>query len=203
MGSRRRGFAPRSRYSCQHSHSRPLHGGSSPRFPAAGKLPYRYLTVSRRFGAVLSPVYCRRMSTRPVSCYALFEWVAASEPTSWLSGRTHILCHSARTSGPWRAVWAVSLSSTQLSPHALTAGLGPRAFGVRLGLVGGEAPAPIRCSTSRGKRPTLALKLFRGERDISGFDWPFTPIHGSSPRFSTQVGSALHGVLPPPQPAHG
>ena len=28
---------------------------------------------SRRFGAVLSPVYCRRMSTRPVSCYALFE----------------------------------------------------------------------------------------------------------------------------------
>ena len=50
---------------------------------------------------------------------------------------------------------------------------------------------------------TLALKLFRGERDISGFDWPFTPIHGSSPPFSTEVGSALHGVLPPLQPAHG
>ena len=27
----------------------------------------------RRFGAMLSPVYCRRMSTRPVSYYALFK----------------------------------------------------------------------------------------------------------------------------------
>ena len=52
-------------------------------------------------------------------------------------------------------------------------------------LVGGEAPATIQCSTPAGKRPTLALKLFRGERDISGFDWPFTPTHGSSPQFST------------------
>ena len=48
-------------------------------------------------------------------------------------------------------------------------------------LVGGEAPATIQCSTSAGKRPRLALKLFRGERDISGFDRPFTPIHRSSP----------------------
>ena len=55
---------------------------------------------SRRFGTTLSPVYCRRMSTRPVSYYALFEWVAASKPTSWLSGQTHILCHSAWTLGP-------------------------------------------------------------------------------------------------------
>ena len=139
------------------------------------------------------------MSTRPVSCYALFEGVAASKPTSWLSGRTHILCHSARTWGPWRAVWAVSLSSTQLSPHALTAALGPPAFGVRSGSVGGEAPSPVRCSTSGGERATLALKLFRGERDISGFDWPspLSPGHrrrfqptcvrpstGSYPRFS-------------------
>ena len=54
----------------------------------------------RRFGSTLSPVYCRRMSTRPVSCYALFEGVAASKPTSWLSGRTHILCHSTSNSGP-------------------------------------------------------------------------------------------------------
>ena len=54
----------------------------------------------RRFGAMLSPVYCRRMSTRPVSYYALFKWMAASKPTSWLSGQTHILCHSAWTWGP-------------------------------------------------------------------------------------------------------
>ena len=42
-------------------------------------------------------------------------------------------------------------------------------------------PASIQCSTPAGKRPRLALKLFRGERDISGFDRPFTPIHRSSP----------------------
>ena len=89
--------------------------GSSPTIGAQAPI--------RRFGAQLSPVYCRRMSTRPVSCYALFECMAASKPTSWLSGRTHILCHSAETWGPWRAVWAVSLSSAQLSPRALTPGL--------------------------------------------------------------------------------
>ena len=89
--------------------------------PRTGSSPTTGTNVPvRRFGAMLSPVYCRRMSTRPVSCYALFEWVAASEPTSWLSGQTHILCHLAWTWGPWRAVWAVSLSNTRLSPHILT-----------------------------------------------------------------------------------
>ena len=50
--------------------------------PPVGSSPTTDNSV-RRFGAMLSPVYCRRMSTRPVSCYALFEWVAASKPTSW------------------------------------------------------------------------------------------------------------------------
>ena len=35
--------------------------------------------------------------------------------------------------------------------------------------------------------PRLALKLFRGEPAISGFDWNFSPIHTSSPPFSTDV----------------
>ena len=35
--------------------------------------------------------------------------------------------------------------------------------------------------------PRLALKLFRGEPDISGFDWIFSAIHRSSPNFSTLV----------------
>ena len=43
----------------------------------------------------------------------------------------------------------------------------------------------LRKSLSR-----LALKLFRGEPAISGFDWNFSPIHTSSPPFSTDVGSA-------------
>ena len=75
--------------------------GRPSRFAPPGKLPYHRISRSvRRFGAVLSPVNCRRMSTRPVSCYALFECMAASKPTSWLSGQTHILCHSAWTWGP-------------------------------------------------------------------------------------------------------
>ena len=76
-------------------------GGRPPASPRTGSSPTTGTNVPvRRFGAMLSPVYCRRMSTRPVSYYALFEWVAASKPTSWLSGRTHILCHSAMTWGP-------------------------------------------------------------------------------------------------------
>ena len=98
--------------------------GRPSRFAHRTTLPYRRNEVpARRFGAVLSPVYCRRAPTRPVSCYALFECMAASKPTSWLSGRAHILCHSARTWGPWRAVWAVSLSRAQLSPRPLTPAL--------------------------------------------------------------------------------
>ena len=49
----------------------------------------------------------------------------------------------------------------------------------------------------------LALKLFRGEPAISGFDWNFSAIHKSSANFSTGVGSVLHEVLPSLQPAHG
>ena len=73
--------------------------GRPPASPRRGSSPTNVNTF-RRFGASLSPVNCRRMSTRPVSCYALFECMAASKPTSWLSGRTHILCHSAGTWGP-------------------------------------------------------------------------------------------------------
>ena len=49
----------------------------------------------------------------------------------------------------------------------------------------------------------LALKLFRGEPAISGFDWNFSAIHTSSPPFSTDVGSVLHRLLRRLQPGHG
>ena len=76
-------------------------GGRPPASPRTGSSPTTGpCGPVRRFGAMLSPVYCRRMSTRPVSYYALFEWVAASKPTSWLSVRTHILCHSTWNWGP-------------------------------------------------------------------------------------------------------
>ena len=44
----------------------------------------------------LAPLHYRRATTRPVSCYALFEGMAASEPTSWLSVQSHFLSHLAR-----------------------------------------------------------------------------------------------------------
>ena len=47
-----------------------------------------------------SPGHFRRRNSRPVSCYALFECMAASEPTSWLSLNSHILFHLTRTLGP-------------------------------------------------------------------------------------------------------
>ena len=75
--------------------------GRPPASPPMGSSPTDSNELkSRRFGVQLSPVYCRRMSTRPVSCYALFEGVAASKPTSWLSARTHILCHLTENWGP-------------------------------------------------------------------------------------------------------
>ena len=49
----------------------------------------------------------------------------------------------------------------------------------------------------------LALKLFRGEPAISGFDWNFSAIHKSSATIATGVGSALHEILLSLQPAHG
>ena len=47
-----------------------------------------------------SPGHLRRTITRPVSYYALFKCVAASEPTSWLSVQFHILLHLTCTLGP-------------------------------------------------------------------------------------------------------
>ncbi len=55
---------------------------------------------SRASAACFSPGHFRRRTSRPVSYYALFECVAASEPTSWLSLKSHILFHLTRTSGP-------------------------------------------------------------------------------------------------------
>ena len=96
---RPRGFPPLSRYSFRHSLFHAVH--SSFRycfFPHAMLLyqPFGSLVSVARF----SPGHFRRRTSRPVSYYALFEWMAASEPTSWLSSKSHILFHLTRTLGP-------------------------------------------------------------------------------------------------------
>ena len=62
----------------------PLHIAPLPRILSDAPIA----SVSR-----LSPGHLRRTTTRPVSYYALFKCVAASEPTSWLSVQFHILLH--------------------------------------------------------------------------------------------------------------
>ena len=62
-------------------------------------LPLLFSNPSLRW-QVLAPLHIRRTTTRPVSYYALFECMAASEPTSWLSAQLHILFHLTCTLGP-------------------------------------------------------------------------------------------------------
>ena len=106
----------------RHSLLRALHGSFRYRFAAHAMLLYQRYPRSRASVVRFSPGHFRRGTSRPVSYYALFEWVAASEPTSWLSWRFHILFHLTYTLGPWLRVWAVSLSTTQLISCRLTPG---------------------------------------------------------------------------------
>jgi len=90
----------------------------------------------------------------------------------------------------------------ELSPHSLTAGLHLSVFGVWLRWVP-CGPDLIQCSTPDSKRPTLALKLFRGEPAIAEFDWNFTANHSSSPSIARLVGSVLPLAFAKVQPGHG
>ena len=100
-------------------------------------------------------------------------------------------------------VWAVSLSSVELSPDVLTAMI--HAVGIRSLLRVGRIapPSPLQSSTPNCYNMTLALKLFRGEPAISEFDWHFTSNHRSSEHFAAYDGSVLHDMLLSLQPAHG
>ena len=153
-----------------------------------------------------SPDHFRRKSTRLVSYYALFKGMAASKPTSQLSERTHILNFSTKS-----ILWGLSRRSGFLPSRSRTLSHGSclpgfrthQEFGVCLGSVGCEPPSPMQCSTSNRKHLRPYLNMFRREPAISQFDWPFTPSHSSSERFSTHTGSVLHSALPELQPGHG
>lgn len=66
-----------------------------------------------------------------------------------------------------------------------------------------DSPSPISALPPAYSYPRLALKLFRGVRAISEFDWSFAPTLNSSKRFSTHTGSDLHTVLPVLHPGQG
>ena len=100
-------------------------------------------------------------------------------------------------------IWVVSLSATNLITRSLTAV--HHVFGIRSLIGVGKLVGALAHSVlyPRYTNTTLPLKAFRREPDISEFDWPFTPIHSSSPKFSTLVGSVLHFMLLKFQPDHG
>jgi hypothetical protein len=85
---------PSYRYSCLQFRFRPLQPLSQETFCAAGMLPYLPPDRSGRTTVSvvsLMPANYRRRGARPVSYYALFQGMAASKPTSWLSGRPNFL----------------------------------------------------------------------------------------------------------------
>ena len=100
LGLRRPCFSHGSRYSYRHSLFCEVHQCSRSGFNPHTMLLYRCLRIPLLRCRVLAPLHFRRWITRPVSYYALFECVAASKPTSWLSVQSNILSHLTRTWGP-------------------------------------------------------------------------------------------------------
>ncbi len=78
-----------------HAYIFPSARSTAPRrrgFSARGMLPYHWRPAPvRGFGGTLTPENYRRRDAQPVSYYALFNWVAASKQTSWLSVRPDLL----------------------------------------------------------------------------------------------------------------
>ncbi len=66
--------------------------------------------------------------------------MAASKPTSRLLWNFHILSHLITILGPYLVVWALSLSTMDLSTHSLSVEELRSAFGVLLGLVRISSP---------------------------------------------------------------
>jgi hypothetical protein len=100
LGLRRVGFSPTSRYSCRHSHFRPLQPSSRSTFTADGTLPYHSPIgepIGKSVASVpsLSPAEFSAQIHLTSELLRTLSMVAASEPTSWLSRRIHILYHLA------------------------------------------------------------------------------------------------------------
>lgn len=97
------GFHRGCRYSFRDSHSPGLHGPFPDPFAAQGTLPYHSSSEedkSAASAADLAPGHLRRRNPRPVSCYALPRGMAASKPTSRLSGEPYLVSHLVYSWGP-------------------------------------------------------------------------------------------------------
>ena len=116
--------------------------------------------------------------------------MAASKPTSWLSGEINFLSHLAKFGDlRWRSGLFPS-RLVKLSPHGLTASSNSTDYSEFDSCRQLSPPNTNQCSTCQLSM-ALYLNIFRGEPAISGFDWHFTPTHKSSPSFTALVGSDL------------
>src|SRR6185312_1618617 len=102
--------------SCRHSHSHALQQRSHATFSARGTLPYHSAALRvpgfefrgraaqlgtrnsqrdevRGFGARLNPATLSARAHSTSELLRTLSRMAASKPTSWLSGRAHILCY--------------------------------------------------------------------------------------------------------------
>ena len=90
-------FARTIRYSCRHSHFRPLQPASRRTFVAGRNAPLptapRKRGRSRGFGGGLSPVSLSAPDHSTSELLRTLSRVAASKPTSWLSGPSDHLSH--------------------------------------------------------------------------------------------------------------
>ena len=97
---RRARFSRAFRYSCRHSHFRPLQPSSRSTFTANGTLPYHAPAGEPADTSVasvpgLSPAEFSARIHLTSELLRTLSMMAASEPTSWLSLRIHILYHLA------------------------------------------------------------------------------------------------------------
>src|SRR5947209_13057614 len=95
LGIRRRGSSPLVRYSYRHSHSTTLHDRSRGRFTAEIDAPLPIVLAHNDAASALclSPVTLSAQDHSTSELLRTLSRVAASKPTSWLSGQSHILCH--------------------------------------------------------------------------------------------------------------
>ena len=105
LGLRRVGFSPTLRYSCRHSHFRPLQPSSRSTFTADGTLPYQTTPGEPAVESVasvpsLSPAEFSAQIHLTSELLRTLSMMAASKPTSWLSERSNILFHLAWIEGP-------------------------------------------------------------------------------------------------------
>ena len=118
---------------------------------------------SHGFGGHLMPVHHPRPPARLVSCYALFERMAASKPTSQLSVQADLVSPTqAPLGGLGRWSGFFPSRARTLAPAPSLPGSHTAAFGVWLGSAGGEAPSPIQYLYLRGETPEAAPKGISG-----------------------------------------